>query len=89
MDGFIASQQGIDRLLDKGYINIDEYRDLMAKNLTRLQDKVSEWRVTEKMMCITFALLFGWFSVTTSQEEIVRTMNRTGRRTRKEQQLSE
>ena len=85
VDGFIASQKGIDNLLKKGIITFEIYKEMSEKNLTRLQEKVIEWRVAEKMSCFFFAVLFAWFSISANKEDIVRNMNRSGRRTRKEQ----
>lgn len=80
VDGFICSQEGIDTLLEKKLISIEEYRALVQQNLARLKRSVAEWRIAEQVGCLVFAGLFGWFALTSPGEDMVR---RAGRRTRR------
>lgn len=64
IDQFSASHKGIKGLLAAGHIDEREYTSLLEKNSERLIDRIREFRIVEKMMSISFALLFTWMQAT-------------------------
>lgn len=82
VDGFACSQKGIIKLYNDGIITAKEYNDLMAKNLTRLQERIHEFRVVEKMLSLLFACLFTFMAFTSNDGDLYR-RGRSGRRARR------
>jgi hypothetical protein len=78
IDGVISSHQGIKNLKEEGIIDEHEYTTLLEKNVERLIDRIREFRIQEKMVCIFFALLFGYMQIAGDDID----MNRTGRASR-------
>ena len=85
VDGYISSQQGINDLFKKKLISLKEYTSLMEQNLIRLQQRLHDWRVTEKMLSLLFAALFSFMAFTSNDGELYR-RGRSGRKTRKRQE---
>lgn len=78
LDGFAASHEGIRNLKDQGIIPEQEYTALLEKNIARLVDRVREFRIMEKMVCIFFAMLFSWMQTGVDDLEMRRpTRSRT------------
>jgi hypothetical protein len=72
IDGAISSHQGIKNLKDEGIITETEYTTLLEKNIERLIDRIKEFRIIERMVCIFFAMLFGYMQVMADDLEMVR-----------------
>lgn len=81
VDGYACSQKGINKLLADGMISAKEYQHLMAMNLNRLEEKLHEWRVAEKMLAIAFAVTFGFMAFTSSIDDDIRRGSRSKVRT--------
>jgi hypothetical protein len=77
LDGFASSHKGIQNLKNEGIIKEEEYTVLLEKNIERLIDRVKEFRLMERMLCIFFAILFGYLQVAGDDLEM-----RRGRRAR-------
>jgi hypothetical protein len=82
LDGFASSHKGIQNLKKEGIIREDEYTTLLEKNIDRLLDRIKEFRVMEKMLCIFFALLFAYMQISGDDLEMRRGRRggRSGRR---------
>jgi hypothetical protein len=72
IDGVISSHQGIKNLKAEGIITETEYTTLLEKNIERLIDRIKEFRILERMVCIFFAMLFGYMQVMADDLEMVR-----------------
>jgi hypothetical protein len=83
IDGFKSSHEGIKNLKQEGIIREDEYTTLLEKNVERLIDRIREFRMMEKMMCIFFAILFGYMQISGDDQTMIRNgrSGRTGSRT--------
>lgn len=84
VDGFIATQKGINSLFEQGIIDAKVYKEMIDKNTARLAEKVSEWRILEKMSCIFFAVLFTWNATAADPEELIRRGRRSSKRAKRE-----
>jgi hypothetical protein len=91
LDGFKASHEGIVQLQRDHAMSDEEIHELIKKNSERLIDRIREFRLTEKLMSVFFALLFGYMQINGDDLEMrrparVRTTSarvrnsRTGRR---------
>jgi hypothetical protein len=82
LDGFRSSYEGINNLVNQG-LN-QEKLELIKKNSERLIQRVTEFKVGQKLLCIFFALLFGWMQINGDDLEMRRPSRagraRTGRR---------
>jgi hypothetical protein len=79
LDGFARTHEGIKNLKKTGHIKDSEYTELLEKNIDRLIQRIKEFRIAEKMVCIFFAVLFGYLQVGGEDLE----MRRSGRRGRR------
>lgn len=75
LDGFKSSYEGIYQLYDQKIISAAELADLLQKNSERLITRIHEFKVGQKMLCVIFALLFGYLQITGDDLE----MRRPGR----------
>jgi hypothetical protein len=80
IDGFAASHEGLRNLKEQGIIKEAEYTQLLEQNVKRLIERVKEFRMAEKMVCIAFAFIFGWMQVGGEDLEMRRSARRSGRR---------
>lgn len=64
LDGFKTSHEGIAQLEQNRLVSDEEIHELIRKNSERLIDRIREFRLTEKLMSIFFAALFGYMQVT-------------------------
>lgn len=78
LDGFKSSYNGIINLEHDHLVSDAEIEALLKKNSERLIDRIKEFRLTEKLLCIFFAALFGYMQITGEDLE----MRRTGRTAR-------
>lgn len=78
LDGFKSSHQGIINLEHEHLVSDAEIEALLKKNSERLIDRIKEFRMTEKLLCIFFAALFGYLQTTGEDLE----MRRSGRTAR-------
>lgn len=80
LDGFKTSHEGIAQLQQQRLVSDEEIHDLIKKNSERLIDRIREFRLTEKLLCVFFAVLFGYLQITGDDLEMRRpTRTRTGR----------
>lgn len=79
IDGFAASHEGIKNLKNHGTIQEREYTELLEKNIDRLITRIKEFRIAEKIVCILFAVLFGYLQIDGEDLD----MRRSGRRGRR------
>lgn len=70
--GFESSHQGIGQLEQQRLVSDEEIHALIKKNSERLIDRIREFRITEKLTCVFFAVLFGWMQITGSDLEMRR-----------------
>ena len=73
LDGFKTSHEGIIKLEQSHLVSDEEIHELIRKNSERLIDRIREFRLTEKLTCIFFALLFGWMQINGDDLEMRRT----------------
>lgn len=85
LDGFHTTNQGLQQLKEKGMITTDEYTVLLEKNSSRLIERIREFKVLNKLICVFFAALFTWMQICNDELDMrrpgsVRTSNaRTSR----------
>lgn len=72
LDGFSSSHRGIEQLKEKGLINDQQYTELLEKNTRRLIDRIAEFKILQRLVCITFACLFTWLQVSGQDMEMRR-----------------
>lgn len=63
IDGFHSTHQGLQQLKDDGIIAEQEYVELLEKNIKRLVERIREFRIVEKMICMFFAVLFSYMQI--------------------------
>jgi hypothetical protein len=78
IDGFETSHKGIQILKKEGLIREEEYTLLLEKNIERLIDRVKEFRLMERLVCIFFAALFTYMQIAADDLDMVR-RGRSGR----------
>lgn len=89
LDGFKTTNQGIQDLHNLGTINVHELADLLKKNSDRLVTRIQEFKTLEKLMCIFFAMMFGYFQISGEDLEMRRARRvRTRRRHETENVIS-
>lgn len=80
LDGFKTSHEGIAQLQQQRLVSDEEIHELIKKNSERLIDRIREFRLTEKLLSIFFAILFGYMQVNGDDLEMRRPARaRTGR----------
>lgn len=72
LDGFKTSHEGIAQLQREHLVSDEEIHELIRKNSERLIDRIREFRMTEKLLCVFFALLFGYMQITGDELEMRR-----------------
>lgn len=80
LDGFKTSNKGIQDAYEMGIININELADLLKKNSDRLVARIQEFKAMEKLVCIFFALTFGYMQMGCEDLEMRRARRVRGRR---------
>lgn len=86
IDGYLATDDGIEQLRTRAVITEQEYIMLLRKNIARLRQRILEFRITEKLTCIAFAIMFTWHAATDTDLQI-RRPRKTRRRNETEQSL--
>jgi hypothetical protein len=91
LDGFRSSHHGILNLKDQGIVRSDEeIAELLKKNSDRLIDRIKEFKITQRLLAIFFAFMFGYFQISGEDLEMRRARRvRTRRRNETEQTLPE
>lgn len=87
LDGHKSSHQGILNLQDQGLVNEQELAELLKKNNDRLIDRIKEFRIIHRLLCIFFAFAFGYFQISGEDLEM-RRARRVRSRRRNETELS-
>jgi hypothetical protein len=82
LDGHASSHQGIVNLEKQGLVPEEQIRDLLKQNNERLIDRIKEFKLVYKLVCIFFALMFGYMQVSGDDIERAR-RSRKGRGRRK------
>jgi hypothetical protein len=83
LDGFHTTHEGLRKLKEDGLVDEREYVELLESNVKRLVSRIREFRLTEKLVCIFFALLFGYMQVNGEDLDMRRSSRvRTGRTAR-------
>lgn len=80
LDGFKTTHQGIQDLYTLGLISADELADLLKKNSDRLITRIHEFKAVQKLMCIVFAVMFGYYQVSGEDIEMRRARRVRSRR---------
>jgi hypothetical protein len=79
IDGFFSSHEGIKQLRANDVIQDKEYTEMLEKNIDYLFRKMKEFRLAERILCIFFALLFGYMQISGDDMERARRSRRGGR----------
>lgn len=87
LDGFKSSHQGINNLYEMGIINALQMAELLQANSERLIKRIQEFKAMEKMMCILFAVLFGYFQINCEDLDMRRARSRVRSRRRKDWEM--
>lgn len=85
LDGFKTSHQGIVNLQKDRIVSDEEIAELVRKNSERLIERIREFRIHEKLLCVSFALLLGYLQI--SGEDIEMRKSRRIRTRRKHTEL--
>jgi hypothetical protein len=75
LGGHESSHKSIELARATGLLNDDQVADLLRKNSDRLIDRIKEFKVLHKLVCVFFALLFGYMQISCEDLE----MRRAGR----------
>lgn len=76
LDGFKSSHQGIQILQQRGLVSDQEIADLLKKNNDRLIERIKEFKIIHRLVCIVFAIAFGYFQLNDDGLEMRRTSTR-------------
>lgn len=87
LDGHKSSYEGIHALRDRGLVSDQEFTDLLKKNTERLIDRIKEFKIVHRLVCISFALLFGYMQISADDMEFSRRGRRSRSRRRNEAEL--
>ncbi len=63
LDGFKSSAEGLLFLKRDHLIDEKEYIDLLEKNAHRLIERIEEFKISNRILAIGFAVLFTWMQV--------------------------
>jgi hypothetical protein len=86
LDGFKSSAEGLLFLKRDHLIDEKEYIELLEKNAHRLIERIEEFKMTNRIVAIGFAMLFTWMQVSDQGLDMRRTSRtRTRRRNETEQ----
>lgn len=80
LDGFESSHKGIEQLKKNNLIGDQEYTELLEKNTKRLIDRVKEFKIVQRLVCLVFACMFTVIQVNGDDLEMRRS-SRTRTRT--------
>ncbi len=86
LDGFKSSAEGLLFLKRDRIIDEKEYVELLEKNAQRLIERIEEFKITNRILSVGFAMLFMWMQVSDQGLDMRRTRRtRTRRRNETEQ----
>ena len=82
LDAFFTNHKGIQTLRKENVVQDDrEYIELLEKNAEWLFQKVKEFRIAERIVCLAFVFIFGYLQVNGDDvERGRRSRSRSGRR---------
>jgi hypothetical protein len=94
IDGHTATYHGIKQAKESQLINENEFTTLMEKNTQRLIDRIKEFKLMLRMVCVAFAMLFMAIQVSGDELEIrrptrTRNTHARARRGRRNEDLTE
>lgn len=81
--GFASSHEGLLNIRKKEMVTDSELVELLTKNGERLIRRIIEFKIAERMMCVFFAVLFGYFQLNCEDLEMRR--SRGGRLRRRQE----
>ena len=84
LGGFEKSHEGIHNLKQQGLVDDHVIKDLLDKNSKRLIDRIKEFKITQKLTCIFFALMFGYMQISGDDIERARRSRKVNSRKRHE-----
>lgn len=73
LDGFKSSAEGLLFLKRDKLIDEKEYIELLEKNAHRLIERIEEFKVSNRILAVGFALLFTWMQVSDQSLDMRRT----------------
>lgn len=81
LDGFHTTHEGLHKLKEDGLVTENEYTELLEKNINRLLQRIREFRITQHMVSVFFAVLFLHMQVSGEDLDMRRSSSRvrTGR----------
>ncbi len=85
LDGFKATNEGIEFVHSEGVVDDAEYRELLQKNAARLIARIRQFKLANNIVSLFFAVVFSWCQVNGNDLEMRRSAR--GRR-RNETELS-
>lgn len=80
LDGYKSSHEGIVQLKEQGLVSDQEVTDLLKKNSERLIDRIKEFKLVQRLVCVFFALLFGYMQMDCQDLEMRRARRVRARR---------
>lgn len=87
LDGFKTTHAGIESLQQMGLVDHAECMALHKKNSERLIERIKEFKVMQKIMCVFFAALFTWMQIGNEDLEMRRAKRHRSSRRRNEKEL--
>lgn len=81
LDGHTSSYKGIVNLEQQGLVTDEEITDLLKKNHERLIDRIKEFKLVHKLLCLVFIFIFGYMQI--NGEDLEMRRGRKGGRSRR------
>lgn len=87
LDGFRSSAEGLLFLKRDRLISDKEYIALLEKNAHRLIERIDEFKLTNQILSVGFALLFTWMQVSDQGLDMRRSRRTRSRRRNETEQV--
>jgi hypothetical protein len=76
LGGHESSHKAIAQAREHGLLTDDQVAELLRKNSDRLIDRIKEFKIVHKLVCICFALMFGYMQMSDDGLDMRRTSTR-------------
>jgi hypothetical protein len=76
LGGHESSHRSIEIARERGLISDQEMTDLLKKNSDRLIERIKDFKIINKLLCLVFACLFGFAQISGEDLELRRTSAR-------------
>lgn len=87
LDGFRSSHEGLVDIRKKGFLTDSEMVELLTKNSERLIQRIIDFKLVQRVVCVFFACLFGYMQLNCEDLEMRRGRGGRGGRRRQETEV--